>query len=151
MRIEDEIKQAKKFTNEYERLLVNLLFTASWIESKNIKRLKPFGISSQQYNVLRILRGASPKAIMLIEIATRMIDKNSNTSRLIDKLVSKGLANREISVSNRRQVDIRITEKGLNLLKEIDELSKIWLQEMKTLTVKEASNTNVLLDKLRSE
>lgn len=118
---------------------------------ENIKRLKPFGISSQQYNVLRILRGASPKAIMLIEIASRMIDKNSNTSRLIDKLVSKGLANREICESNRKQVDIRITEKGLNLLREIDELSKIWLQEMKTLTVKEAANTNVLLDKLRSE
>lgn len=100
---------------------------------------------------MRILRGASPKAIMLTEIAVRMIDKNSNTSRLIDKLVSKGLAHREICESNRRQVDIQITEKGLNLLKEIDELSKMWLQEMKTLTIKEASSANGLLNKLRSE
>lgn len=150
MRLEEEIKQSKKFTNEYERLLVNLMFTASWLESKNIQRLKPFGISPQQYNVLRILRGSNPKPLMLSDIASRMIDKNSNATRLVEKLRIKGLVKREICESNRRQVDISVTKKGLDLLTDIDTLADKWFDNMKTLTKTEAQSVNELLDKLRS-
>ncbi len=150
MRLEEEIKQSKKFTNEYERLLVNLMFTASWLESKNIQRLKPFGISPQQYNVLRILRGSNPKPLMLSDIASRMIDKNSNATRLVEKLRIKGLIKREICESNRRQVDISITKKGLDLLTDIDTVADKWFDNMKTLTKTEAQSVNELLDKLRA-
>lgn len=150
MRLEEEIKQSKKFSNEYERLLVNLMYTASWLESKNIQRLKPFGISPQQYNVLRILRGSSPKAMMLSDIASRMIDKNSNATRLVEKLRLKGLVKREICENNRRQVDISITKKGMDLLADIDTQADKWFETMKGLTKSEAQSINDLLDKLRS-
>lgn len=149
MRLEDAIKQQKKFSSEYERLAVNILFTASWIEGNNIQRLKPFGISPQQFNVLRILRGSNPKPLMLGDIASRMIDKNSNATRLVEKLRLKGLVKREVCESNRRQVDIIITPKGLELLAAIDADADNWTQSMKTLSTQEAEALNNALDKLR--
>jgi DNA-binding MarR family transcriptional regulator len=149
MRLEEEIKQLKKFTNEFEKLTVNILYTASWLEAKNIQRFKPYGISPQQYNVLRILRGASPKPMMLGDIAVRMIDKNSNATRLVEKLRLKNFITREVCENNRRQVDIAITEKGLELLSAIDNESDNWLKSIKTLTIQEAEAINETLDKLR--
>src|SRR6478609_1382394 len=113
MRLEEEIKQNKKFTSEFQKLAVNIMYTASWLEARNIQRLKPHGISPQQYNVLRILRGSAPNPLMLGEIAMRMIDKNSNATRLVEKLRLKGLVKREVCENNRRQVDIIITSKGM--------------------------------------
>jgi DNA-binding MarR family transcriptional regulator len=150
MRIEEEIKQNKKFVNEYEKLLINILFTASWLESGNIQRLKPFGISPQQYNVLRILRGSSPNPLMLSDISGRMIDKNSNATRLVEKLRLKNLVKREVCENNRRQVDIVITKKGLDLLADIDKEADTWFNSMKSLTKSEAEQLNEALDKLRS-
>lgn len=150
MRIEDEIKQNKKFNNEYEKLVINLLFTASWLEADNIQRLKPFGISPQQYNVLRILRGSYPKPLMLSDISARMIDKNSNATRLVEKLRLKSFVKREICENNRRQVDIVITKKGLDLLADIDKDADTWLESLKTLSESEAKTLNITLDKLRS-
>jgi DNA-binding MarR family transcriptional regulator len=150
MRIEEEIKQNKKFSNEYEKLLINILFTASWLEAANIQRFKPFGISPQQYNVLRILRGSSPKPLMLSDISTRMIDKNSNATRLVEKLRLKNLVKREVCENNRRQVDIVITKKGLDLLADIDKGADMWFDNFKTLSKPEAELLNNTLDKLRS-
>lgn len=149
MRIEEEIKQQKKFQNEYEKLAINILFTASWIEAGNIKRLKPFGISPQQYNVLRILRGSYPFPLMLGDISSRMIDKNSNATRLVEKLRVKGLVKRLVNTKNRRQVDISITDAGLDLLAEIDKDSDQWLNSFKTITNTESETLNLILDKLR--
>ncbi len=149
MRLEDELKQSKKFSNEYEKLLVNLLFTSSWVTAKHIQHLKPYGISTHQYNVLRILRGSHPKAMMLNDIGCRMIDKNSNTSRLIDKLLLKGLVTRKTCEANRRQVDIAITQKGLDLLDEIEKVSERFIDCMKNITKIQAQTVNELLDKLR--
>ena len=98
------------------KAVVNILYTASWLEGINIQRFKPHGISPQQYNVLRILRGAYPNPVMLGEITERMIDKNSNATRLVEKLRLKGFLKRDICKTNRRQVDITITQKGLTLL-----------------------------------
>src|SRR6478752_5295845 len=134
MRLEDEIKQQKKFNNEFEKLAVNILFTASWLDTIHIQRFKPYGISPQQYNVLRILRGSSPKPLMLGDIACRMIDKNSNATRLVEKLRLKGLVKREVCEKNRRQVDIIITNKGMDLLAVIDKETDSWRESFKIIT-----------------
>lgn len=148
MGIEEEIKQ-KKFGNDYEKMAVNIMFTASWLESSNLKRFKPYGITPQQYNVLRILRGSHPKKLMLFDIASRMIDKNSNATRLVEKLRLNGLVTREQCPDNRRQVDIAITVKGLELLAEIDKENENWHKMLKTLNHAECKQVNDLLDKLR--
>ena len=118
MSLEQDLKQ-EKFTNEYEKMVVNILFTGSWLASLNSSRLKPFGVTPEQYNVLRILRGSHPKPMMLADITCRMIDRNSNATRLVEKLRQKGLVNREICETNRRQVDISITDADLKCLKKL--------------------------------
>jgi DNA-binding MarR family transcriptional regulator len=148
MGLETDIKQ-KKFDTENEKAVINILYTASWIDTTNIKRFKPFGITTQQFNVLRILRGSHPKKLMLSDIASRMIDKNSNATRLVEKLRLNGLVTREQCPENRRQVDIAITQKGLDLLAEIDTHNDTWLKNFKSLTVQEFKTLNDLLDKLR--
>lgn len=150
MGLEQDIKQ-EKFANEFEKSMVNILFTGSWLHNQNSSRLKPHGITPEQFNVLRILRGSNPKPLMLAEITSRMIDKNSNATRLVEKLRQKGLLKREICDNNRRQVDISITEKGLALLKKIDDDSEAWLESMKTISKAEAAELNRILDKLRSQ
>ncbi|MBL0742076.1 MarR family winged helix-turn-helix transcriptional regulator [Chryseolinea lacunae] len=148
MSLEQDIKQ-ERFTNEYEKMVVNILFTSSWIYNMNSARFKQHSITPEQYNVLRILRGSNPKPMMLADITCRMIDKNSNATRLVEKLRQKGLLRREICESNRRQVDISITEKGLAVLKKIDLETESWLEPLKVLQKNEAQDLNHLLDKLR--
>ena len=148
MALEKEIQQ-ERFSNEHEKMAVNVLFTASWLHGLNAGRLKTFGITPEQYNVLRILRGSHPRALMLAGIACRMIDKNSNATRLVEKLRLKGLLKREPCANNRRQVDIHITEKGLSVLKKIDQEEAQWLSWLKNITKTEAQELNRILDKLR--
>jgi DNA-binding MarR family transcriptional regulator len=149
MTLEEEVKQ-NKFVSEYQKASINILFTGSWLYNLNSSHLKKFGITPEQFNVLRILRGSHPKAMMLAEITNRMIDKNSNCTRLVEKLRQKGLVSREICENNRRQVDIGITEKGLGLLKKIDLESPMWFEVLKNITKAEAAELNRILDKLRS-
>ncbi|MEN9332786.1 MAG: hypothetical protein RLZZ94_1876, partial [Bacteroidota bacterium] len=146
--LEEAIKQ-KKFGNEFEKAVVNILYTASWLEGINIQRFKPHGISPQQYNVLRILRGSHPNPVMLGEITERMIDKNSNATRLVEKLRLKGFLKRDICKTNRRQVDITITSKGLALLEELDTHIDQWQNEHMKIKKSEVQLLNELLDKLR--
>ena len=148
MKLEEAIKQ-KKFENEFEKAVVNILYTASWLEGINIQRFKPHGISPQQYNVLRILRGSHPNPVMLGEITERMIDKNSNATRLVEKLRLKGFLKRDICKTNRRQVDITITSKGLALLEELDTHIDQWQNEHMKIKKSEVQLLNELLDKLR--
>ncbi len=149
MRLEDEIKQ-EKFKSEHQKLIINILFSYSWLNAKNVKRLQPFGISWQQFNVLRILRGQYPKSITNKSITERMLDKTSNATRLVDKLILKGLASREPNASDRRAVDVVITEEGLKLLEKIDKVELEWIEDLNQLTVEEAKELNRLLDKMRS-
>ena len=148
MALEEDIKQ-EKFNNEFEKVAVNILFTGSWLYNINAARLKRFDITPEQYNVLRILRGTHPKTMMLAEITCRMIDKNSNATRLVEKLRHKGLVNREICEDNRRQVDISITDKGLNILKKVESASDEWIKSLKNISKSEAQELNRILDKLR--
>jgi DNA-binding MarR family transcriptional regulator len=148
--IEEEIKQQKKFSSEYEKLAVNIMFTSSWLYNMNANRFKVYEITPEQYNVLRILRGAYPKPLMLGDVTCRMLDKSSNATRLVEKLRLKGYVKRELCPTNRRQVDIVITEKGLSLLTKIDNEAETWQDEFKTITKSEAQELNRILDKLRS-
>jgi DNA-binding MarR family transcriptional regulator len=148
MSLENDLQQ-EKFTSEYNKAAVNILFTSSWLYNINAARLKEHDITPEQYNVLRILRGSHPRPLMLADITGRMIDKSSNATRLVEKLRQKGFLKREICENNRRQVDISITDKGLNLLKRIDADESEWLATLKTITKSEAQELNRILDKLR--
>ena len=148
MRIEDEIKQ-KQFSSAYHRMSVNILFTASWLQTNHLRMLKPHGLTPQQYNVLRILRGQHPNAASVGLIQERMLDRSSNASRLVDKLVAKKLVDRKTCPDDRRQVDIKITASGLELLERMDVDMKKWEELMKTLSEDEARQLGDLLDKLR--
>jgi DNA-binding MarR family transcriptional regulator len=148
MSLEADLQQ-EKFPNEFNKAAINILFTSSWLYNINAARLKDFGITPEQFNVLRILRGSHPDAMMLADITCRMIDKSSNATRLVEKLRQKGLLKREICEDNRRQVDISITDKGLNLLKKIDAQESEWLATLKSITRAEAQDLNRILDKLR--
>ncbi|MCY7362429.1 MAG: MarR family transcriptional regulator [Ignavibacteria bacterium] len=113
--------------------------------------MKKFKLTPEQYNVLRILRGQHPNPVMLSEKTKRMIDKSSNATRLVEKLKQKSLLNRTICEQNRRQVDITITDKGLSVLLKIDKEEEEWLLALKGLNKKEATELNLLLDKLRQD
>ena len=148
MSLEKDIQQ-EKFANEYEKGAVNILFTSSWLHNLSAGRLKTHGLTPEQYNVLRILRGSHPKTMMLSDISCRMVDKNSNATRLVEKLRIKGLLKRERCENNRRQVDVFITDKGLATLKRIDQEESTWLANLKNITRAEALELNRILDKLR--
>lgn len=148
MKIEKEIKQ-DKFRDEIHKLMINQLFTGKWITNLISKQLKPFGLTNQQYNVLRILRGQGTNYITVNAISERMIDKMSNVSRLIDKLVDKKLVVRKVNKIDRRQVDIAISKTGLTLVEEIESKEGELKANFTTLTDAEAEQLNYLLDKLR--
>lgn len=148
MEIGKEIKQ-EKFKNEYQKMLVNILFTSSWLSSKHACSLKPYGISVQQYNILRILRGQYPSPVTINLLIDRMLDKNSNASRLVEKLRLKKLVERAICPNDRRAVNVLITHKGLTLLTELDKQEELFLKELRNLNSKEAESLSLLLDKLR--
>jgi DNA-binding MarR family transcriptional regulator len=148
MSLEEDIKQ-DKFQSEQHKAAINIMFTSSWLHSINASYLKKYEITPEQFNVLRILRGSHPKKLMLSEIASRMIDKSSNCTRLVEKLRQKALVQREICEQNRRQVDISITNKGLALLKKIDLDNAAWTGAMGKMNIAEARELNRILDKLR--
>ncbi len=133
----------------HEKAVVNILYTSSWLHNKNALRMKKHGISPEQYNVLRILRGSYPKSLRLGDISCRMVDKASNATRLVEKLRQKDLLKREICPNNRRQVDIVITEKGLGVLAQMDNEGETWMQQLHTISKTEAEELNRILDKLR--
>ena len=148
MEIGKEIKQ-EKFKNEHHKMLINILFTSSWLSSKHACSLKPYGISVQQYNILRILRGQHPMPVTINLLIERMLDKNSNASRLVEKLRLKKLVERAICPNDRRAVNVVITQKGLSLLTELDKQEELFLKELKNLNAREAELLSSLLDKLR--
>lgn len=148
MKIEEEIKQ-KAFKNEYQKAEVNLMFTVSYLGLSKQQALKEFDISIQQFNILRILRGQYPNSATVKLLTERMLDKTSNASRLVDKLLNKGLVERKTCLDDRRRVDVVITKKGLTLIgKASESLDKLALQKMK-ITEGEAKELNRILDKLR--
>jgi DNA-binding MarR family transcriptional regulator len=150
MKIEEAIQQ-KKFISEHQKAHLNILYSASWLGQRTTSLLKPYGLTWQQFNVLRILRGRHPEPATVKLLTERMIDKMSNASRLVDKLLSKGLVKRTTSKEDRRRVDVSITEEGLELLEEASQHLEDGMNfEKGHLTCDEAEMLNNLLDKLRS-
>ncbi|PJB16421.1 MAG: MarR family transcriptional regulator [Flavobacteriales bacterium CG_4_9_14_3_um_filter_32_8] len=148
MKLEEELKQ-KQFKSEHQKAVLNILFTGHWLDSENTKILKPYGISPQQYNVLRILKGQHPNAISVNNIMGRMIDKMSNTSRLVEKLRQKEFIERVICEHDRRQVDVKITDKGIKLLEKLTSKMDDFDQIINKITIGEAKLINTILDKVR--
>ncbi|PHR46805.1 MAG: MarR family transcriptional regulator [Fluviicola sp.] len=147
MKIEEVIKA--KFKGEHHKAVVNIRYTSNWIGAYHNKQLAEFDLSLPQFNILRILRGANePLSIKIVK--QRMLEKSPNTTRLIDKLISKEMVKRSRCDDDRRVVHIEITKKGLSILSEIDEVfDDMSLAE--NLTNDEASLLNVLLNKLRGK
>ncbi len=135
-----------KFSSNKVKALINIKFTANWLQSHEVEFFKPFGISPQQYNILRILRG-SKEPIKAQTVKERMIDRAPNATRLMDKLCDKKLIERERCDHDRRVVYITIMKQGLELLDTIDNSSNI--DFMKNITTKEALILSDLLDKIR--
>lgn len=146
--LEEEIKQ-KIFSSKQQRAFLNIIFTAGFISLEQTRLFKPYKISAQQYNVLRILRGQNGKPASIGLIQDRMLDKQSNASRLIDKLQDKELVLRLVCPNDKRQMDITITNKGLEMLTELDE--KVNMQESKlVISDEEADFMNDILNKIRN-
>jgi len=148
MTLEKDISQ-RHFRNLNQKSMVNLIFTYHWVVEKIKDLLSTEGITLQQYNILRILRGSFPEPLSTLRIRDRMLDKMSDTSRIVDRLVVKGLAQKNISKTDKRLVDVMITEEGRTLLAKLDlhndELDSI----ANTLSEDEMNILNNLLDKLR--
>ena len=150
MKLENAIQQ-KEFKDEYQKVSINILFTASWLSKVKTNALKPFNISLQQFNILRILRGLHPQPASVKLLTERMVDKMSNASRLVEKLKKKGLVERIVAEDDRRRVNIYITTLGLQTLETASHVLEHQLQQtLKGFPKKEAKELNRLLDKLRS-
>ncbi len=148
MRLEDEIKQ-RRFRSSVHKTALNVLFTGNWLHRMHAQVLKPHGLTPEQYNVLRILRGQHPKPATVNLLKERMLEKMSNVSRLVEKLRVRELVDRHICPDDRRAVDIFITDQGLALLLKLDACEQAWLSKMGELTEEESETLNRLLDKLR--
>ena len=148
VKLEQAIKSTK-FKSEMHKAALNILYTAWWLKTIMSKELKEYGLTHEQYNVLRILKGKHPEQMCVRDIASRMIEKNSNVPRIIDRLELKKLAKRSTSSVDKRETVITITQAGINMLdittKKINDLFE------QTVTVDEASacNLNSLLEKVR--
>src|ERR1700712_5557121 len=120
MRIDDEI-QSSKFENNYHKAVINISYTYSWVNNQTRALFEKNNITIQQFNILRILRGQYPSPATVNLLKERMVDKMSDASRIVDRLVQKGLVSRCTNTKDRRAVDIRISEQGLKILSVMDE------------------------------
>ena len=148
MGINKDVRQ-DKFRNEYHKAMVNLLFTYGWTMEKVKGFVSQEDITPQQYNILRILRGSNPTPLSTLQIRERMIDKMSDTSRIVDRLISKGLVKKVICKKDRRLVDVTIADKGLKLLERLDQKQNLMDEILNNLSEKEATSLSKLLDKIR--
>ncbi len=149
MELEKEINQ-REFPSPRLKALINILFTSSWFNSLQNQVFKTYGISWQQYNILRILKGRKGQPASLKMLTSRMIDRNSNTSRLVDKLEKKGYVARTPNEIDRRKVDIYLTDLGLKVARQAAKDTEALMdQSINYLTTEEEAQLNNLLDKLR--
>ena len=147
MSIEKDIQQAK-FRNDYQKAVINIIYTYNWVMEQNKKFFDKGDITPQQFNILRILRGAG-KPISTLQIRQRMLDKMSDTSRIVDRLLKKELVKKVICESDRRLVDVTITDKGMELLHKLDNYNDELDALFSNISDEEAKQLNNLLDKVR--
>jgi DNA-binding MarR family transcriptional regulator len=149
LKIEDELKQSK-FQSNLHKALINIMFTSGWVYNQFREIFKSYRLTHQQYNVLRILRGKHPDSLNPTDIKAVMLDKNPDLTRLCDRLCEMGYIDREVDVHNKRKMNIKINEKGLSILKEIDPLMEEFNNSRFNLTEEEAEKLSALLDKARA-
>lgn len=147
-RIEEEINQ-KVFTSVHQKAVVNLIFTSNWLQNRQQEFFKSFGVTGQQFNILRILKGQYPKTISGTEIKGRMLDRNSDVSRLLNRLASKKLITKSTCPNDKRASDVLITEEGMKLLSHINRTQS--QDHILALSDEEAETLSALLDKARSD
>jgi DNA-binding MarR family transcriptional regulator len=147
MSIEKDISQSL-FRNEYQKSIINLIYTYHWLNEKMKSFFEKEDITGQQFNILRILRGAG-QPLSTLQIRQRMLDKMSDTSRIVDRLILKGFVKKVTCKTDKRLVDVSITDKGKKLLAKLDEHENAMDAIFSTLTDSEAKTLNKLLDKIR--
>ena len=147
MGIQEDINQSK-FRNEYQKAGINLIYTFNWVTEQTKNLFEKHGLTAQQFNILRILRGAG-EPLSTLQIRQRMLDKMSDTSRIVDRLIIKGLVKKNISKIDKRLVDVSITEKGKKLLAKLDGHQDEMDAVLCNLSDSEAKMLNKLLDKIR--
>ncbi len=147
MGIQEDINQSK-FRNEYQKAGINLIYTFNWVTEQTKNLFEKHGLTAQQFNILRILRGAG-EPLSTLQIRQRMLDKMSDTSRIVDRLIIKGLVKKNISKVDKRLVDVSITEKGKKLLLKLDGHQDEMDAVLSNLSDSEAKTLNKLLDKIR--
>jgi DNA-binding MarR family transcriptional regulator len=147
MSIDKDINQ-RKFRSEYQKSIINIIFTYGWVTEQIKQALEPENITLQQFNILRILRG-SQTPLSTLQIRERMLDKMSDTSRIVDRLVIKELAKKVVSKNDKRLVDITITARGKKLLLKLDEHENTFDKIVNSISLAEAQTLNTLLDKIR--
>jgi DNA-binding MarR family transcriptional regulator len=148
MGIEQDIQQPN-FRNEFQKMGINLLFTANWLNEQIGKILSEEGVTQQQYNILRILRG-SPTPLSTLKIRERMLDKMSDTSRIVDRLIAKELVVKNTCEKDKRLVDITLSHKGLELVDQLDQFNDRIDALLKGINASEAATMNQILDKIRT-
>ena len=149
MGIDKDINQVK-FRNEYQKASINLIYTFGWMTGKSKAILAAEDITSQQFNILRILRGSYPQPLSTLQIRERMLDKMSDSSRIVDRLIAKGLVKKGSCKEDRRLVDVMISEKGKKILERLDARQDDMDNIIGNLTKKEAALLSDLLDKIRN-
>jgi DNA-binding MarR family transcriptional regulator len=149
MGIEQDIQQSN-FRNEFQKMGINLLFTANWLNEQIGKMLSEEGVTQQQYNILRILRG-SATPLSTLKIRERMLDKMSDTSRIVDRLIAKELVLKNTCEKDKRLVDITLTPKGLSLVDQLDQYNERIDALLKGINESEAQLMNQILDKIRTD
>ena len=147
MGIEQDIQQPN-FRNEFQKMGINLLFTANWLNEQIGKMLSEEGVTQQQYNILRILRG-SATPLSTLKIRERMLDKMSDTSRIVDRLIAKELVLKNTCEKDKRLVDITLSPKGLDLVDQLDQFNERIDALLKGINESEAQMMNQILDKIR--
>ncbi len=150
MKIEEAINQTKPFRNDRHRAMVNLIYTHNWMVDQLRAKIKPYGITMQQYNVLRVLRGAG-EPISTSVIRERLLDKMADTSRMVHRLAQKGLVVRRECAHDKRLVDVSLSDEGYAMLDQLDILHTEMDRICEALTEKEAAQLSDLLDKLRAD
>ena len=149
MALENEINQ-QTFQSEEQKAVVNIIYTYHWVTERVKNFLKAENITHQQFNILRILRGSDPEPISTLTIRERMIDKMSDTSRIVDRMVLKGLVGKRECSKDKRLVDVNITNEGKKLLQRLDAKTKQMDQIVSNLNKEELKSLNKFLDKIRS-
>lgn len=148
MGIDKDIQQTR-FRNVHQKAAINLIYTLGWMKDKMKHIFDAEDITSQQFNILRILRGSYPQPLSTLQIRERMLEKMSDTSRIVDRLIAKGLVKKLVCKKDRRLVDVIISDKGKKLLERLDTRQDEMDQVLGKLSEKEASDLSDLLDKIR--